>query len=339
MAQKNDAQLKVDLDAVIFTNNALGITAASDNGIRTDFIDSKINVDEKGAAGGVAPLDGAQLVPIANIPVNLIRDGGYLGVYADLTALQTAHPTAQPGDTATVTSPDGNLFFWDGAWTDTGTGSLGDMLKVVYDPGNVAGNAFDRSIQVGVQPQSSVTDLVADLSGKEPVFSKNTAFNKNFGTTAGLVPDAGVVFSAINQKEDAFPKNTAFNKNFGTTAGTVAEGSVVAAIGALTTVGALGDYTIMPGGMIIQKGSIALASGGGAVAFPIAFTDTSYHIVGIYHGAGGNQGGRIVSVSNASKAVGSVTMYVHQVDTHGVFGSDSGSQNSAGTIEWVAIGR
>jgi len=34
---------------------------------------------------------------------------------------------------------------------------------------------------------SNIAGLQTAINGKEPVFSKNTAFNKNFGTTAGTV--------------------------------------------------------------------------------------------------------------------------------------------------------
>lgn len=81
--------------------------------------------------------------------LSLNNEGKYLGVYADLTALQTAHPTANDGDTATVVAPNNNLYYWDGAaWTDTGTGYLGDMLKSLYDPTNVEGDAFDMDNMV-----------------------------------------------------------------------------------------------------------------------------------------------------------------------------------------------
>ena len=75
----------------------------------------------------------------------------------------------------------------------------------------------------------TTTGTVGDgavLAGKEPAFAKNTAFNKNFGTTTGTVGDGAVLAG----KEPAFTKNTAFNKNFGTTAGTVAEGNLIRGI-------------------------------------------------------------------------------------------------------------
>jgi len=75
------------------------------------------------------------------------------------------------------------------------------------------------------------------IAGYESAFSKNTAFNKDFGTTTGTVAqgnDSRIVngqtaFSWGNHSaagyEAGFSKNTAFNKNFGTTAGTVAQGN------------------------------------------------------------------------------------------------------------------
>ena len=84
----------------------------------------------------------------------------------------------------------------------------------------------------------------------EPVFDKNTAFNKNFGNIAGTVSEGNHThtFASLTSKpttlagygitdaanishshagvyEPAFTKNTAFNKNFGTSAGTVSEGN------------------------------------------------------------------------------------------------------------------
>jgi len=74
-----------------------------------------------------------------------ITGGQFLGVFADIAALELAYPTANIGDTATVTSPSGNLFYWKvppGGWIDSGTGSSGDMLRTVYDPTSINASAF-----------------------------------------------------------------------------------------------------------------------------------------------------------------------------------------------------
>lgn len=74
-------------------------------------------------------------------------------------------------------------------------------------------------------------------AGYEPAFTKNNAFNKNFGTAAGTVAQGND--SRINNGQTAygwgnhasagyepgFSKNNAFNKNFGSALGTVAQGN------------------------------------------------------------------------------------------------------------------
>ena len=84
-----------------------------------------------------------------------------------------------------------------------------------------AGIIVDDSV-----PSTPVVSLDKTETDKwyEPKFAKLTAFNKNFGTTAGTVSEGDHLHSGYEPK---FDKSTAFNKNFGTTAGTVAEGNHV----------------------------------------------------------------------------------------------------------------
>jgi len=126
-----------------------------------------------------APEDGNQYGRKDAAWTEIVHSGHYLGVFADLTALQTAYPTANMGDTATVTSPDGNLFYWSGsAWTDSGTGYLGDMLKAVYDPTNVSGDSFLRSNHTGTQAASTISDFDAEVANNSAV-TANTAKETN----------------------------------------------------------------------------------------------------------------------------------------------------------------
>jgi len=69
----------------------------------------------------------------------------FLGVFADPADLETQFPAADQaiGSTAAVLSTQ---TFWyvnsSPLWVDTGLGVPGDMLKAVYDPTNVEGDAF-----------------------------------------------------------------------------------------------------------------------------------------------------------------------------------------------------
>ena len=112
--------------------------------------------------------------------------------------------------------------------------------------GNDSRLSDTRTPKTHTHPISQITNLQSSLNAKENTFSKNTAFNKNFGTSAGTVTqgndsrlsnartptahthaisDITSLQSSLNAKENAFSKNTAFNKNFGTTSGTVTQGN------------------------------------------------------------------------------------------------------------------
>jgi hypothetical protein len=58
----------------------------------------------------------------------------------------------------------------------------------------------------------------------EPAFNKNSAFNRNFGTTLLTVAKGNHTHSGVYEPVIS-PKNNAFNKIFGTAADTVAEGN------------------------------------------------------------------------------------------------------------------
>lgn len=64
-------------------------------------------------------------------------------------------------------------------------GLVGGVLKLY---GNVGGTIYDFSAPVtSVNGQTGIVNLDAADVGAEPAFDKNTAFNKNFGATAGTV--------------------------------------------------------------------------------------------------------------------------------------------------------
>jgi len=84
-----------------------------------------------------------------------------------------------------------------------------------------------------VNSKTGAVVLTAADVGAEPAFTKNSAFNKNFGTSSGTVAQGNHTHAYSPTSHDhngvyepvITPKNSAFNKNFGTAAGTVAQGN------------------------------------------------------------------------------------------------------------------
>lgn len=109
-------------------------------------------------------LEGNQIFIHDSAPIEVLSDSDtialFLGEFADLTALQTAHATAETGSTAVLTSPNGELYFWNGtAWTNTNVLSAvlaGRELSL----GNPATNGFVLSSTV-----AGVRSWIAPASG------------------------------------------------------------------------------------------------------------------------------------------------------------------------------
>lgn len=83
------------------------------------------------------------------IVLDNIADNGK-GWFADLTALQTAHPSGSNGNWAILGSDD-HVWIWDSDtndWVDSGSTATGDMLASIYDPTGVSDDAFDMENMV-----------------------------------------------------------------------------------------------------------------------------------------------------------------------------------------------
>lgn len=119
-----------------------------------------------------------------------ITGGRYLGVFADLATLETAHPTATTGDTATVTIPNGNMFYWKyppGGWEDSGTGYVGDMLKSMYDPSAVNADAFSMGNMSETATEKILTDTErTTLSNQSGANSGDITLNTDDTTQQSL---------------------------------------------------------------------------------------------------------------------------------------------------------
>lgn len=129
--------------------------------------------------------------------------GGAIGDYRHLT-------TAELGN---IHSP---------ATAGTGISVAGQVISNI-DTGS--GAIATHEAASGVHAIAATTGLQTVLDSKEPsIGAKNTAFNKDFGTTSGTV-SAGDHNHSGAYEPIISPKNTGFNKDLGTTAGTVSEGN------------------------------------------------------------------------------------------------------------------
>lgn len=129
---------------------------------------SGIPESEKGAPNGVAELDGNGDVPLDQIPDSVKADGKFRGTYPDPAAL-AGIPSPTDGDTAFVTSTATSWAYLAGSWGDTGAGSIGDMLRAVYDPQSINDDAFDRANHTGQQLASTISDFNAEVSNNPDV--------------------------------------------------------------------------------------------------------------------------------------------------------------------------
>jgi hypothetical protein len=135
-------------------------------------------------------------------------DAGFLGVFADETALNTAHPPGDTveGSTATVTSPNGNLYFLSSvpAWQDTGTGFLGDMLKAVYDPTNVSGDAFS----MGNMAETAAAKILTNLERAEIAANTLKVSNVTTDLSIGAKTATTLVVESSDGTDATLPQAT-----------------------------------------------------------------------------------------------------------------------------------
>jgi hypothetical protein len=103
-------------------------------------------------------------------------------------------------------------------------------------------DSADPSEPVVAVNRTTVDSWYQEKGDYEPAFAKNTAFNKNFGSSAGQVAEGNhghsnyalsnhnhsneyAPLSHTHPYEPAFSKNSAFNKNFGTVYDSVPRGN------------------------------------------------------------------------------------------------------------------
>ncbi|MEZ0182654.1 pyocin knob domain-containing S74 family peptidase [Flavobacterium oncorhynchi] len=189
-------------------------------------IDAKINISLIGANNGVAPLDAGGKVPFANLPAALM-------IYKGMWNPNTNTPTLSDGTgvagwvykvsvdgsanlgSGTISYLAGDFLIHNGtkwersAGTDNVVSVNGQQGVVILTTANISDSTNKRYQTDAQQAYNDATSSIqTQLNGKqtagnyELAFSKNTAFNKNFGTTAGTVAEGND--SRINNGQTAY---------------------------------------------------------------------------------------------------------------------------------------
>ena len=156
-------------------------------------LNNKLDTSLKGANGGLAELDSTGKVPSSQLPA-YVDDVIEVANFASLPAI---------GETGKIyITIDTNLQYrWSGTQyveisaslalgETSSTAYRGDRGKIAYDHSQTTGNPHGTtSIEISYDNVASgltainVKEAIDELQNeKEPTFTKNTAFNKNFGT-------------------------------------------------------------------------------------------------------------------------------------------------------------
>jgi hypothetical protein len=120
-------------------------------------------LSEKGQANGYVPLNGSSLIDSSYLP-------SYVDDVLEFDDLASFPVTGEIGKVY-IALDTNRLYRWSGS-TYVGVGGTESIPW-----GAITGTLSDQ------------TDLQSALNGKENSFSKNTGFNKNFGTSAGTVSE------------------------------------------------------------------------------------------------------------------------------------------------------
>ena len=178
--------------------------------------------------------DGSMAYKAIGGDATLADDGTLTVTTTTTTTGETVQGPAGPAGPAGATGAQG------------ATGPAGSDANVTAE--NVDGALGFTGSTAGFVKRTGDNAFDIDTTVYESAFSKNTAFNKNFGTAAGTVCQGNdgrlsdsrtptthasthatggtdAIAPSDIGAEPAFTKNTAHNKNFGTAAGTVCQGN------------------------------------------------------------------------------------------------------------------
>lgn len=178
--------------------NHVGTQAISTvSGLQTE-LNLKIPLSEKGATNGVATLGSDGKVPNSQIPALAISETFPVNSQAAMLGLSSA----EQGDVAIRSDISKSFILREspasilGNWSEllspaiavqSVNGQVGHVNLTTANINNSAGKRYQTDNQMLFNDATS--SIQTQLNGKENSFTKNTAFNKNFGTTAGTVAE------------------------------------------------------------------------------------------------------------------------------------------------------
>ena len=176
-------------------------TAVTINGVSFDGSKSitvqdntKIPTNQKGAANGVATLDGSGLVPTEQLPsyVDDVIEGYY---YNEKFYTNESHTTLINGEAGKIyvdiTAPDKPITY---RWTGTTYVNISNPIDVATQSEATQGTDNEKMMtplrtKQAIDARGFITSEQAAGQYEPIITSKGTAFNKDFGTTAGTIAE------------------------------------------------------------------------------------------------------------------------------------------------------
>ena len=185
-------------------------------------LDGKLNTTLKGANNGLAELDSTGKVPSSQLPA-YVDDVLEFDNFASFPATGEAGKIYVAKDTNIVYRWGGTQYIEISSSLALGetssTAYRGDRGKIAYDHSQTTGNPHSTTkADVGLGNVDNTADANKNVLSATKLTTARNINGVSFDGTADIT-------IADNTKEPAFTKNTAFNKNFGTTTDTVAEGN------------------------------------------------------------------------------------------------------------------
>lgn len=156
--------------------------------------DTKIPLAQKGVANGVATLDDSGLIPSAQLPsyVDDVIEGYY---YDGQFYKESEHTTVITAETGKIyvdlTDPNNPVSY---RWTGTVYVDIASPIDIATQEEAVAGTDNTKMMtplrtEQAIAAKGYITETAADAAYEPIIADKGTAFNKDFGTTAGTVAE------------------------------------------------------------------------------------------------------------------------------------------------------